>query len=350
MRSFAQVAVAGVAAAAMMAGLAAPAGAIVNGIPASIADYPFFAEIGSGCGGALIMPRRVLTAAHCTEVLNESERVRVGPDRLRRTVLLRAILPLHVRELDLMEREFPPPAGDLMILMLDRPVRGVPLARIASPQQNLTAAGTPVTTIGRGVSDPDGSGGGIFRTGSVEIQPQSDCADELSSPLLRAWSLCTRDPRMANPFDQGPFVSACFGDSGGPLLAGSPDRVVGVVSWGPNCGVDRDPELYANVVRGRSFALVRKPVWAPKAFGRGRITGRTVVGRAVRCSVRWRVKPTRQLSFLFVVDGRMVADGRRPVYRLRPSDRGGRISCDAGGKTAGGRGGTPALARPRLVR
>lgn len=332
--------------------LPSQASAVVGGTPANLAEYPYFTVVGTGCGGALIMPRRVLTAAHCVEALNESDRVRVGPRRIERRVVLRAILPLHFRELQKMEREFPPPAGDLMVLALDRPVRGVPLARIATPADGLTSPGTAVTTIGRGANNSDLSGQGVFRRGSVQIQPAGSCAEELSSPLLRTWSLCVRDPRMNDPDYPGPFVSACFGDSGGPLLAngGDGNRIVGVVSWGPSCGEERDPEIYANAVRGRAFALRKRPVWAPRTIGAPRVVGRTRVGGVVRCRVRWRQRPTRALAFSFILDGFQVQSRRRSTYRIRPADRGKRISCDGQGETAGGRGGSLRLSPARLIR
>lgn len=332
--------------------LPAEASAVVEGSPANLADYPYFTVVGSGCGGALIMPRRVLTAAHCVEALNQSDRVRVGPDRVSRRIILRAILPLHFRELNKMEREFPPPAGDLMLLALDRPVRGVPLARIATAADRLTNPGTPVTTIGRGASHPDGSGGGVFRSGSVEVRAATSCSDELFDALLREWSLCVRDPRMADPQSSGPFVSACFGDSGSPLLAdgGESNRIIGVVSWGPSCGENRDPEIYANAVRGRGFALRGRPIWAPQTVGRPRVVGQARVGHVVRCQVRWRQRPTRKLAFSFILDGRQVQSARRMTYLIRPADRGKRISCDGQGETAGGRGGSLQLAPPRRIR
>ncbi len=332
--------------------LAAPAQGIVGGTPAQRSAFPFFAVVGTGCGGALVAPDRVLTAAHCTEALNESNLVRVGPRALRRTIRLRAINPLHFRELQKMEREFPPPAADLMLLQLDRPVRGIAPLRIATAAEGLTAPGTAVTTIGRGASSPSGGGEGVFRQGTVAVQPASACPDELYTPLLRRWSLCTRDPRMADPSYPGPFVSACFGDSGGPLLATGQagTRLVGVVSWGPRCGEERDPEIYANAVAGRGFALAPKPVWAPQALGEPRIAGTPQVGRTVTCAVRWLVRPTRELSYSFVLDGRQVAEGPRPRYRLRPADRGKQLSCGAGGATAGGRGGPAGLAPERPVR
>lgn len=336
----------------LFTGFVAPASAVVNGTPAKLSDFPYFTVVGTGCGGALIKPDRVLTAAHCRDALNESDKVRVGAKRIQRTVRLRAMLPLHVRELAKMEREYPPPAGDLMILALDRPVKGVPLARIAAAGDDLTAPGTPVTTIGRGATSSDGAGQGVFRSGLVEIQAPSQCEEELYTPLLRKWSVCTRDPRMADPAYPGPFTSACVGDSGGPLLVngGAGNRVVGVVSWGPSCGELRDPEIYANAVTGRSFALAPKPAWAPRAKGAPKVVGRTVVGETIRCQVRWIQKPSRDLSYGFYLDGRQVQAGKKPTYRIRRGDRGGKISCDGQGATDGGRGGSLTLAPYRLVR
>jgi hypothetical protein len=343
---------AGLAACLLCLLLAAPAQAIVGGTPAKRSAFPFFAVVGTGCGGALIAPDRILTAAHCTEALNESNLVRVGPRAVRRTIRLRAMNPLHFRELQRMEREFPPPAADLMLLQLNRPVRGVAPLRIATAAEGLTAPGTAATTIGRGASSPEGGGEGVFRRGTIAIQPAAACPDELFTPLLRRWSLCTRDPRMSDRAFPGPFVSACFGDSGGPLLAtgaGGP-RLIGVVSWGPRCGAERDPELYANAVAGRGFALARNPVWAPQAVGGPRIAGAPRVGSTVTCAVRWLVRPTRKLAYSFVLDGKQIQEGPRRSYRLRPADRGRRLSCGAGGETAGGRGGPAGLAPERLVR
>jgi hypothetical protein len=42
---------------------AAPAGAVIGGSPLAEAQVPWFANL--GCGGSLVAPDRILTAAHC---------------------------------------------------------------------------------------------------------------------------------------------------------------------------------------------------------------------------------------------------------------------------------------------
>lgn len=344
----------------LAAAVAAPsAHAVVGGTPASRAQFPAFAIVGTGCGGTLIAPDRVLTAAHCTQALEESDAVLVGPRNERRTVRKRAILPLHVRELAKMEREFPPPAGDLMLLELNRPVTGVPVATIATAADDLTRPGTAATTIGRGATSSDGRGLGLFRSATVNVVAPRSCDDQFPSALLRRWSICTRGVAVPGPRGRTVRTSACVGDSGGPLLArgaagggaaSSAQLVIGVVSWGPSCGEDGDPEIYANAVEGRAFALAPRPAWAPAAIGRARITGTAAVGSSVTCEVRWLVRPTRQLDYSFTIDGFQKQEGPRSSFRLTSAYRGRRVSCTAGGATIGGRGGPPGLADARVVR
>jgi hypothetical protein len=225
---------------------------------------------------------------------------------------------------------------------LNRPVRGIPVAEIATPQDALIAPGTTVLTIGRGATSPDGRGQGVFRAGNVRIQDPRRCRDELPTPQLRTWSLCTRDPRMSDSNYRGRFVSACIGDSGSPLLASSENsnRIIGVVSWGPSCGTQKDPEIYANAVRGRAFILSANPPWAPAPIGRPRIAGKPTINSTVRCQVRWLVRPTRRLTYSFYLDGRELKSSRSNRLRIPPSALNHRLTCDVTGETPGGRAAT----------
>jgi hypothetical protein len=332
-------------AAAMLALAAAPAQAIVGGTPASRAQFPYFAVVGTGCGGALVAPDRVLTAAHCREVLDERPQVRIGPRNELRRVRLLALDPVYVRWQKTALREFPPGPADLMLIQLDRPVRDIAPVALA---RSLPRVGTRVVTIGRGATNPTtGAGQGIFRRGTVEIVANSSCSDQLPDAAARAWSVCTRDPRQLDPASQPPFVSACFGDSGGPLLAGRVD--IGAVSWGPACGSMRDPEIYANVARGRAFALAARPLWAPRVAGRPRIVGAARVGATVKCTVRWLQRPART-AYDFVVGGFVKQGGTRAGFRIPAAARGKTLTCYVSGSTAGGGYGSPLSPAVRVPR
>jgi Trypsin len=282
------------------------------------------------------------------DAVEERPQVRVGARNVVRGVRLLAEHPVYVRAQARAQREFPPSAADLMILELDRPVNDVPTVSVAAVGP---AVGASVVTIGRGATAPDGSGRGPFGQGNVAVVDNASCADQLPDALTRQWSICTRDPRMAGASFPGPFVSACVGDSGGPLLAfrNTTVRVRRVVSWGLACGTERDPEIYANAVEGRAFILARRPVWAPRADGRPTITGTARVGSRVRCAVRWLARPDRA-TIDFVVSGRQVQSGRSTTYRVQAEDRGRQLACGASGATAGGRYGSALSPAVRVAR
>ena len=219
-----------------------------------------------------------------------------------------------------------------MILDLSQPVRGIPLAPLASDGADVP--GNAAVTIGRGATNPRGDGTGTtpFKAGVVGIVADADCAS-LQTAAERQWSLCARDPRAADPRARPPFTSACTGDSGGPLLVGG--AIVGTVDWGPACGAERDAEVYASTIAARDFILATDPVWRPELTGVPRLRGDLRVGTVIRCSYSWRVRPTRE-EVAFVINGRTVQEGRRTRFRLRKQDAGKPVFCAVGGRGPGG--------------
>ena len=317
---------------ALLAVNASGASAVVGGKPADPADYPFLAVVGGGCGGALIAPDRVLTAAHCRDVLIGKRYVLVGPKRRKVAVRRIAIHPVNLRNSGRSDAGVAP--ADFMVLELARPVLDVTPLEIATAPP---AAGTSAVTVGRGTTNPSKPSDGKLRSGGVVIQSDTDCRKFLTSAAVRTWFTCVRDPRSLIKGSKGPFVSGCFGDSGSPLLMRDGARwvSVGVDSWGPACGTERDPEVYADIVKGRDGALAPKPVWAPAPAARPVVVGAARVGNVVRCAVTFLDKP-RKATYDFKVGRDIVARETGPRYRVRSRDRGKKLSCLVVAEGAGG--------------
>jgi len=213
---------------------AMPAFAIVNGKAVSEeqfrADYPWVAAVidpavDGICGGALIAPRWVVTAAHCTA---ENKYVLLGsPDRSKAR---RVELEKVIRHPDFDETSF---QNDVGLLYLKEAVDN-PVAVIASAGQTSELLGA-------------GGRGTIFGWGSRPFgRPPSDqlyaAQTSVSAPVLRGSQIYRNDP------DTGP----CGSDSGGPLVmqtAAGEILLVGVVSatQGDLCASVGGVGIYTNL-------------------------------------------------------------------------------------------------------
>jgi len=229
-------------------GAQAPSGAqisIINGDPASIAEFPSLAFISArntfSCTGTVIAPRVVLTAAHCVEDLNLGGFT--APSKY--TVVTGRSNPsqtgsgnvLRVSETHVFPRFDPGTAhGDAALLVLASPTPAPPIPLAGEADAALYAGGAGVRLAGWGLTSPNATvpPNGLRSTSNVVLDP-SACKSGTRTyypPYSPAIQMCTTDP----PDHRN---GGCFGDSGGPVIAqradGSPVEIGIVSTGGPQC-------------------------------------------------------------------------------------------------------------------
>mmetsp|Transcript_13903 Transcript_13903/g.56031 ORF Transcript_13903/g.56031 Transcript_13903/m.56031 type:complete len:352 (-) Transcript_13903:1003-2058(-) len=186
--------------------------------------------IGILCTGSIIDEDIVLSAAHCVSELRPVTRLVACAGTIDYfanngvcNMVMKAAVPQAYNERSFFS------GNDLSVLKLSGPMTGIPKMKVSF---DTPSAGYPALAIGFGLASrnsftPDGK----LRYGDTVVVPSDRCRllDELGYQ---------GDPDLicANGNHDGSEGTACFGDSGGPLLV--PGRTpsehiaIGVASWG----------------------------------------------------------------------------------------------------------------------
>lgn len=195
------------------------------------------------CGAALIAPRRILTAAHCTHAIEPGTlAVRAGSTYSADFGQLVQVTALHEHP-QYNAKNF---HNDLCVMWLERDVdtRPAGVAVVPMPLQGKPVpAGAYAYVTGWGyereAANVNAKG---LRAVSVPIIDQAQCKLWYRNAIT--------DGMVCAGYEAG-GKDACQNDSGGPLTVDG--VLVGIVSWGVGCAQAKQPGVYARVAYYRNW-------------------------------------------------------------------------------------------------
>ncbi|XP_054084382.1 trypsin-like [Zeugodacus cucurbitae] len=212
---------------------------IIGGDFVSILGAPFMVNLRLDnefvCGGTLLRPNCVLTAAHCV----------IGTPAFRFDVQAGTTILSSPGQVANVESIFIPRQYskatknyDVAIMRLDRPLSGSRVQLVTLGSDNVRP-GQRLRVYGWGRRREDGASAVALRAAVVRVIRRAECNRvyrQDDEGYLSRTMFCASAPGIKD---------SCSGDSGGPLMFRG--RQYGIVSWGIGCGRTNFPGVYTSI-------------------------------------------------------------------------------------------------------